>query len=110
MNINFKARLEGIGEQYTREAFWANTANYPKHKMIYKGKDKDIGWDEFSLERNGEYVTKYLVPNTINKRFYSTDELLKVFRILQIKEATIVIEKRRKEKIDKEKAEYDKNL
>ena len=104
-NLSFKANITGINNFETQKAFRERTARDNNHTLSYEGKDKDTGWDIFSLQKNDTTVAKYaLLKKQGKNKDFSADLLLKIYNILRLKEALQLIED---SKISKRQKDFD---
>ncbi len=98
-NVSFKANIEGINNAATIHLFKSETKSDPKHTLTYHGKDKNTGWDIFTLSKDGKITEKYaVIKNASKDGNFSIDTLLQIFNILKIKEALKKIEQSKESK------------
>ncbi len=99
-NLSFKARIYGIDSSLLSSEFEKKTISDYHHTIkVYKDKDTDL--DIFVLCKDNKPTVKHLNINIVPKNgSYSIDQLIKIFKVLKIREAQNVVLKRKQEKIE----------
>ncbi len=99
-NISFKARIFGLNNSSVKDDFEKKTMNDYQHAIrIFK--DKDTGLDIFIMSKEGTPSVKYLnILNSPKNGEYKLEQLLKIFKILKIKEAQNIVTQRKRNKIE----------